>query len=631
MNNKTLTESMSDLTQKLRLIESSTNEAATSAAEKAAEKLGVQSASSALRGTAAKARAKLAAAKDKALAATDKLPGGAVRASKRAKIRKVKQHVASIKQHVYAGELRAAAEVETNAIQRAALARQAEEATANAERLAQAAGDIDKAAAEAVMKDAELAALKARNPEVLNKAIDDAEAAANKVATTGEKTAADAAATGEKTAVSAAATGEKTAVSAADDAGVAAEKGYVPATRDPAAVDALNAEQRATSDYFAKPENHVVRDGKAYGRDPNKVGEFVELDAKTLMPKGDLGVNRASFYTNGALNRELEALEKQGARKVEIAKAEEKALNSAAVTAVEKAEIKAGGILNWIRNNPRKAAVLGLLAGIVTAGTIASLMAGEEEKIPGAGEEVPPEEPGGIEGLPSAGGDKPPGTSGDIVQTNPADLEKKILALIAELEKEPTCQADVVRLKADLARIKGQAAAPVAPVPPVPPQAQAQAAAGNTPAANPATGKLNLDAKCKMCGNAYKDHFNFEPAGDPNGKVTSTKFRHMANPTDEFFPGLNGTPTTPQAQAQAAAGNTPAANDATSLTAELDKAAGNTPAGGSDMMTGRDIMGRPVMKGSPNDVSGKEDPLKKVGGLAENDELARWLKIARGR
>ena len=60
----------------------------------------------------------------------------------------------------------------------------------------------------------------------------------------------------------------------------------------------------------------------------------------------------------------------------------------------------------------------------------------------------------------------------------------------------------------------------------------------------PTTGKLNLDAKCKMCGNAYKDHFNFEPAGDPNGKVTSTKFRHMANPTDEFFPGLNGTQST---------------------------------------------------------------------------------------
>lgn len=55
-------------------------------------------------------------------------------------------------------------------------------------------------------------------------------------------------------------------------------------------------------------------------------------------------------------------------------------------------------------------------------------------------------------------------------------------------------------------------------------------------------GKLNPDAKCKMCGNAYKDHFNFEPAGDPNGKVTSNKFRHLANPTNDVFPGLHEAP-----------------------------------------------------------------------------------------
>lgn len=50
--------------------------------------------------------------------------------------------------------------------------------------------------------------------------------------------------------------------------------------------------------------------------------------------------------------------------------------------------------------------------------------------------------------------------------------------------------------------------------------------------------KLNVDAKCKMCGNAYKDHFNFIPEGDPFGKVDSTKFRHPASPTNQFFPGL---------------------------------------------------------------------------------------------
>jgi hypothetical protein len=50
------------------------------------------------------------------------------------------------------------------------------------------------------------------------------------------------------------------------------------------------------------------------------------------------------------------------------------------------------------------------------------------------------------------------------------------------------------------------------------------------------------------------------------------------------------------------------------------------------MMTGVDIMGRPVMKGSPNDVSNKQQTANTVtGGLKETDELARWLKIARGR
>lgn len=63
--------------------------------------------------------------------------------------------------------------------------------------------------------------------------------------------------------------------------------------------------------------------------------------------------------------------------------------------------------------------------------------------------------------------------------------------------------------------------------------------------AAPDAGKLNPDAKCTMCGNAYKNHFNFEPAGDPTGKVTSTKFRHPASPTDDFFPGLHETPADP--------------------------------------------------------------------------------------
>jgi len=64
--------------------------------------------------------------------------------------------------------------------------------------------------------------------------------------------------------------------------------------------------------------------------------------------------------------------------------------------------------------------------------------------------------------------------------------------------------------------------------------------------------KLNVNARCKMCSIPYKDHFNFEPEGDPNGKVTSTKFRHPASPTNQFFPGL----TTEAAPADPAQSNT---------------------------------------------------------------------------
>ena len=87
----------------------------------------------------------------------------------------------------------------------------------------------------------------------------------------------------------------------------------------------------------------------------------------------------------------------------------------------------------------------------------------------------------------------------------------------------------------------------------VPPTAAPATAPATAPAA--ATGKLNPDAKCTMCGHAYKDHFNFEPAGDPTGKVKSTRFRHPASPTDDFFPGLHEAP--PTAPATAPAGGPP--------------------------------------------------------------------------
>ena len=568
---------MSDLRQKLQLIENTTNEAATSAGEKAAEKFGLQTAASALRGTAAKARAKLAAGADKVAAATDKLPGGATRASKRAKLRKVKQHVASIKQHVRANELKAAAEAETNLATKAALEKQAQEATQEAERLSQAAGSIDREIAQAVVKEPEMVALQANKPEALQAAITSA---------------------------------EKSSV----EGGAAAEKagGYAPMTRDSEAVAGLNAEQKQLSDYFAKPENHVVKDGKVYGRDPNNVKEFVELDAKTLLPKGQIGVNREIFHAAGPLNRELEALEKLGPREVE--KLETKALNSA-LTDAEKAEVKSGGIINWIKKNPKKSAMLGLLAGIVTAGTIASLMSSEEEKKDEPGkEEKPPEETGGPEGLPG-GGDKIPGTSSDLTQTTPADLEKKILNLIAELEKEPTCQADVVKLKADLARVKSGAA--VAPTP-TPTPADATAADPKWMAAieaiKKATGKSDQEVRDMVATIRLAN-----PAATP--EQTQAQLAVGTPPV----PGKDtAAPPVGAISGQLANPGQMPADMAAQMAAQM----GTPAAGGSDIMTGRDITGKPVMKGSPADVSGK-DPLK-IGGLAENDELARWLKIARG-
>jgi LysM repeat protein len=229
---------------------------------------------------------------------------------------------------------------------------------------------------------------------------------------------------------------------AADKVAPAAEKGgYVPATRDSTAVNGLNAEQKQLSDYFAKPENHVTKDGKVYGRDPNKVGEFVELDSKTLLPKGDIGVNRQIFHANGPLNQELQALEKLGPQEVQAL--ENKALTSA-LTDAEKAEVKSGGIINWIKNNPKRAAALGLLAGIVAAGTIASLMASDDEQ--------------------STVADKPTTTTTTTTQITPQQAEQQILAIIAELEKEPACAEDVAKIKAELARIKsGQVATPPAP------------------------------------------------------------------------------------------------------------------------------------------------------------------------
>ena len=54
--------------------------------------------------------------------------------------------------------------------------------------------------------------------------------------------------------------------------------------------------------------------------------------------------------------------------------------------------------------------------------------------------------------------------------------------------------------------------------------------------------KLNVEAKCKVCGTPYKVHFRFDPQGDPYGKITHTLVRGICGRVPGDFPGLNGEP-----------------------------------------------------------------------------------------
>ena len=238
----------------------------------------------------------------------------------------------------------------------------------------------------------------------------------------------------------------------------------------------MSAEQKVASEYYSK-NALKSSDGKIYARDPKNVGEFLELDAKTMLPKGQTGnpgflahepgvptsnsVRSAddaaaisANYASGTVSRELQALEKLGPQEVKAL--ETKALNSA-LTDAEKAEVKSVGIINWIKNNPGKAKTLGLLAAVAATGVaVSSMMGGEEEPT------IAP---------------KP--SDNTTTQVTPEQAEQKILAIIKELEAEPACAEDVAKIKAELARIKGGQVAPA-------PAAAPAAAPAPAPAAAPA-------------------------------------------------------------------------------------------------------------------------------------------------
>lgn len=148
--------------------------------------------------------------------------------------------------------------------------------------------------------------------------------------------------------------------------------GYTPAVRDMAAVDQLSPELKTLSDRFAKPDMHVTtKDGKVWGRDPSNIGEFVELDAKTLTPKGAIGIDRPGYLAHGQLNAELQKLEALGPQ------LEEKVMSNPAVTTIEKEAIKSKGIVAWIKENPKRAAALGLITA-----TLLSLLLSDNGKTP---------------------------------------------------------------------------------------------------------------------------------------------------------------------------------------------------------------------------------------------------------
>jgi hypothetical protein len=217
--------------------------------------------------------------------------------------------------------------------------------------------------------------------------------------------------------------------------------GYTPAKPDATAIAGLNAEQKQLSDFFANPKNHVTKDGKVWGRDPKNVGEFVELDAKTFLPKGQIGINRPAYYAPGALNRELQALEKLGPK--EIAELEAKAMASKSLSAAEKAEVKNGGIIAWIKKNPNKAKTIGVLGAVAALG-VAGQMGGEQD----------------IAALPSSTA-APVAPVAPVTPTNPApagpsplgELIGQVDTLIADLEKSPECKQELDALKAEYSKI----------------------------------------------------------------------------------------------------------------------------------------------------------------------------------
>ena len=161
--------------------------------------------------------------------------------------------------------------------------------------------------------------------------------------------------------------GAKAAASAAADAGEAGIKaGTTAADTTAAGIKSANTVVDKGFSDAVKRMGVVEKDGKIWGRDPQNVGKWTELEKvgdDFVRPNQAAGFNNATWYANGPMAKELEK-KLAGVNPAKVEQETAKALENTAVNEVDKAAIKQKGLIAWIKENPKKAALYGFLAGL---------------------------------------------------------------------------------------------------------------------------------------------------------------------------------------------------------------------------------------------------------------------------
>ena len=156
--------------------------------------------------------------------------------------------------------------------------------------------------------------------------------------------------------------GAKAAATAATDAGEAGIKAATTTTAD-TVVD------KGFSD-AVKRMGVKEKDGKFWAKDPQSVGNYTEVEKvgnDFVRPNQAAGFNNSTWHANGPLAKQLDK-QLAGVAPAQVEKATAEALANPAVTALEKDAIKKGGLVAWIKANPKKAAGLGVFVGLGLAG-----------------------------------------------------------------------------------------------------------------------------------------------------------------------------------------------------------------------------------------------------------------------